>query len=245
MQTLGEDIVLLAVRPDGRLNAWDRLRFALAGSELVRLAAAQKIELVDGRIVVTDPSALDDALLDAALGDIMHAKRSPKATSWVAGRRQHVVDAYLSTLAAAGVIRAEHRKRLGLVSYTRWHVMDTARQNQARARLDQIARGDGPVDSARAAYGGLVHAIRLDHAFYPGREGRPARDRLEQAARRDIVTDTATQAATSAAIRASQAATDAAVQAAVQASIDAAISASVSAAHHAGHDGGGAVGGHH
>jgi hypothetical protein len=243
MKTLGEDIVLLAIKPDGRLREWNRLRFALAGSELVRLAAAHKVAVVDDRIMVTDPGPLDDALLTAALGDMVRSKRPPKATAWVAGRRQHVVDAYLAGLDAAGVIRTERRKRLGLVISTRWYVVDTTRQDEARTRLDQVARG-GPIDSTQAAYGGLVHAIRLDHVLYPGREGKPARERLEQIARRNSAANAPTPAA-DAAIRASQAATDAAVQAAVQASIDAAVSASVTATHHAGHDGGAAVGGHH
>jgi hypothetical protein len=40
MRTLGDDIVLLALRPDGRLAAEAKLRFALSGSELVGLAEA-------------------------------------------------------------------------------------------------------------------------------------------------------------------------------------------------------------
>jgi hypothetical protein len=40
METLAEDLLLLAVRPNGKLGAAPKLRFGLSGSELVRLAAA-------------------------------------------------------------------------------------------------------------------------------------------------------------------------------------------------------------
>jgi hypothetical protein len=43
METLGEDLLLLAVRPDGKLGASAKLRFGLSGSELVRLAAARRV----------------------------------------------------------------------------------------------------------------------------------------------------------------------------------------------------------
>ena len=264
MQSLGEDIVLLAIKPDGHLGAWDKLRFALAGSELVRLAAARRVEVVDKRIVLVESGPVEDPFLAAALADIQRSKRPPRATDWVTRHgRQRLVDEYLARLTEAGVIRTERRKVLGLFTATRWYVVDISRQADVRSRLDGIAGSSGPVDSAQAAFGGLVHAVQLDAVLYPGREGKPARQRLKEVARRDTTasavrsaaTDAATHAATDAAIQAStnsairaatQAATDAAIQASVQASIDAAVSASVSATHAAGHSGhGGAVGGHH
>jgi hypothetical protein len=264
MQSLGEDIVLLAVKPDGHLGAWDKLRFALAGSELVRLAAARRVEVVDKRIVLVESGPVEDPFLAAALADIRRSKRPPRATDWVTRHgRQRLVDEYLAHLTGVGAVRTERRKVLGLFTATRWYVVDIGRQADARARLDEIARGSGPVDSAQAAFGGLVHAVQLDAVLYPGRDGKPARQRLKQVARRDATAaavrsaavDASTHAATDAAIHAStdaaihaatQAATDAAIQASVQASIDAAVSASVTATHDAGHSGhGGAVGGHH
>jgi hypothetical protein len=230
----------------------------------VRLAAARKVEVVNKRIVLVDSGPVEDPFLAAALADIRRSRRPPRAADWVTRHgRQRLVDAYLTYLTEAGVIRAERRKVLGLFTATRWYVVDTSRQADVRSRLDEIVRGSGPVDSARAAFGGLVHAVQLDAVLYPGREGKPARQRLKEIARRDATasavrsaavdaaahaaTDAAIQASTDAAIRAAtQAATDAAIQASIQASIDAAVSASVAATHDAGHSGhGGAAGGHH
>jgi len=266
METLGEDLLLLAVRPNGKLGAAPKLRFGLSGSELVRLAAARRVDIVRGRIVVLDAAPTGDDLLDAALQSMAGGRRQPAAKAWVARSRPGLVDRYLDRLAAAGVIRAERRQVMGLFPGTRWVVVDTARQAQVRARLDAIASGSvapGSLDSEQAAFAGLAGAIGLSALLYPGFAGAGARRNLKKAATRarsespaaDAVADAA--AATDAAVRAAdhardaamraamnasvQAATDAAVAASIDAATQAAISASAdAAAHH-----GGAAGGHH
>lgn len=268
MRTLGEDIILLALKPDGRLRMWDRLRFAVAGSELVRLAASGRVEIVDGRITAGEagPSELADPLLAAALADIRGSKQQPPAGAWVAGRPQRVVDAYLAALDAAGIVRTERRRMLGLTLATRWYVVDAPRQEQARARLDQIALADraqtgagtggepwnetavmsdgggdgGGEAGAQAALCGLVTAIGLDRELYPGPESEPARARLAAAGRRNGLFDLAAQAAGNAVLRAAQEAIEVALHAAVEASTDAATGAVLHAGHH-----GSSFGGHH
>ena len=243
MQMLGEDIVLLALRQDGRFHSAAQLRLALSGSELVQLAAARRITVDGGRVTVLDDASTGDARLDAALVDLRRSRRAPKASDWVARARAHHVESYLSVLAAAGVVRAERRKALGLLPITRWLTVDPGPGDGARARLDALAATDEPAEAVRAALGGLVCAIGLDRALYPGREGKAARRRLKLLAERDP----ASRAVGSAV----EAAVDASVEAAVEASVHAAITASVHATHHAvtvgGHDGGaaGAGGGHH
>jgi hypothetical protein len=156
------------------------------------------------------------------------------------------------------VLQAERRTRLGIFSVTRWRVVDAGRQAEAKARLDAIALSAGPVTTAQAALAGLAHATGLGTALYRGRDGRPARTRLERIAKGDEVAmavpgagsasgdGDATSQAVAAADQAARAAADAATSAATQAAIDAATSAAVhaatQAAHSAGHGGGGGHG---
>ena len=267
METLGEDLLVLAVRPDGKLAASAKLRFGLSGSELVRLAAARRVDIAHGRIVILDAAPTGDDLLDAALQSMAGGRRQPTAKAWVARSRPGLVERYLDRLAAAGVVRAERRQVMGLFPGTRWVVVDTARQAQVRARLDAIASGSVSLDSAQAAFAGLAGATGLAALIYPGFAGAAARKNLKKAAKRersaspavgaaadaaaahgaamraaDDARDAATRAATSAAVDASiRAATDAAVAASIDAATQAAISAATDAsAHH-----GGAAGGHH
>src|SRR5579871_1909718 len=272
MDELGDDLLLLAAGSDGRLAVPAKLRFGLAGSELVRLAAAGRVDIVRGRIVVRDTAPIGDPLLDAALAS-MGGSRGPTAKAWVARHRPGLVGRYLTRAEAAGIIRADRRKALGFIPVTRWTVLDAARAARARARLADAAAaataaataGGGPMDPALAALGGLASAIDVTRVVYPGRAGAETRKRLRQAAGRDRAaadatravagasdaqhaTDAAARAATDAATRAAtRAATDAAVRAAtdaaVSAAVDAATQAAISAATDAAHQAGGHGGG--
>jgi hypothetical protein len=255
---LGEDLVLLSVSPaDGRISTRQRIGFGLMGSELVRLAASGRITIAGNRVLVQDHSPCGDAELDAALASLAGPRGGVRPKTWVSHPRRGICDAYLARLAAAGAVRAERGVRLGILPVTRWHVTDTARLSEARARLDAIALSTGPADTAQTAYAGLAHAIGLGALLYRGRENRPVRKRLEQIAKgewparavtaagqdADAVTSHTVAAANQAAIQAAQ---QAAIAAAVDAATNAAIQASVEAAHHAATDGGGGGGhGHH
>jgi hypothetical protein len=266
VDTLGDDLVLLAIEPDrGTIAARNRLPYGLRGSELVRLAASGRVGITSDRIVVLDARPTGDDRLDAALASLAGARRPPKPKAWVGHPGSQIVDAYLARLAAAGVIREDRRMLLGFIPALRWQIADAARAADTRARLDAIVYAGGPVDTAQAAFAGLASASGLGPVLYPGMAHRHLRKRLEQIAKGELTqgagaaqTAQATRAAGAAAHNAARtatdaatsAATDAATQAATQAATHAAVSAAVHAAHHAASDAGahgahGAAGGGH
>ena len=267
MDELCDDLLLLAVRPDGTLALPAHLRFGMSGAELVRLAAARRVDIERGRIVVLDTTPTGDGLLDAALASMTGGRRGPSAKAWVARHRPGLVHFYLGRAEAAGTIRSERGTRLGFIPVTRWLVTDTARAAAARARLEAVAASTGPVSQEQAALAGLAAASGVALVAFPGRAGGAARKRLREAGKRDpgataainaAAADNATAAAADAAVRSAadaatraamdaavRAATDAAVNAAVNAATDAAVSAATDAAHSAAHHGGAAGGGHH
>jgi len=228
METLGDDLALLSVGPGGKVHEDRRLAIALAGSELVQLAARGQVDIAEGRIVVRHSGRTGDAELDLALESLLHAGRPPKARAWVARPRRGIVTAYLAKLEASGALRRE-----SAFFGTRWRVADPARMNQAAARLDAIARSAGPVDTAGAAFGGLAHAAGLDALLYRGLANRGLRARLRQIAEGRVAwadpTSPAITDAVGGAARAAQA-TDAARRAAANAAAQAAVSASTAAA---------------
>jgi len=260
MDELCDDLLLLTARPDGTLALPAKLRFGLSGAELVRLAAAGRVDINRGRIVLLDTAPTGDPLLDAALASMAGGRRGPSAKAWVARQRRGLVEGYLARAAAAGTLRLERGTRLGFLPVTRWLVTDPARAARARARLEAIAASTGPVGPPQAALAGLASATGAAHTVFPGWAGGAARKRLREAAKREpaaaaaraaasaggdpaaAATGAATRAAMDAAV---QAATDAAVNAAVDAATQAAVSAATdAAAAHGGHHGG-AAGGHH
>lgn len=264
MGNIGEDLVLLAIKRNGTIAAFERLRFALAGSELVRLVDARRIDIDhDGYIVVLDVSPTGDELADLALTSIGGAVIRLRAKEWVARQRPVLVDIYLEHLAAAGVIRSEDRKVLGLFRAQRWAVVDTARVIDAKGRLDAIVSSTGPVTREQAAFAGLVHAVGLGVWLYPRRDYLARRSRLAAIALKDETTEMVSSKpafpgnASDASVYASDdASLQGAIWAAVRSCVDATHHAVVQhqgghdgGSHHDGggfhHDGGGMVGGHH
>lgn len=128
MDELADDLLLLAARADGRLAIGTNLRFGLAGSELVRLAAARRVDVLRGRIEIIDSRPTGDPLLDDALASMTSGSRRPTAKAWVARDRRGLVGRYLARAEAAGIIRAERRKALGFIPVTQWTVVDAGRR---------------------------------------------------------------------------------------------------------------------
>jgi hypothetical protein len=220
MDTLGDDLMLLAIDPKrGRIRNDYLVKYGLIGAELIRLVASGLVVIRDGRLIVADPVATPgDAQLDAALASIASARRPPKPKSFASRPRRGIVTGYLDKLATAGKIQRSARGR------ARWSVVDQDGLARARARLDAIAAGTGQVDLEQAAYGGLVHAVQLDRPLYPGWSNRAVRKRMREIARgkwRATAADLAGPA---------DAATSAAIQAAIAAAIDAAVYAATAAA---------------
>src|SRR5215472_7565296 len=103
MDTLGDDLVLLAIGPGGgRVRQADMLKYGVAGSELVRLAAKGLVTITGGRLAVAGEAATGNFELDMALNSIAHAKRPPTPKSWVAKPRRGILDEYLTKLEDAG-----------------------------------------------------------------------------------------------------------------------------------------------
>lgn len=92
LSTLGEDLLLLSVRPgDGRI------------------ATSGRIDIVKDRIIVRDTTPTGDAELDTALQSFTLARRPRRPKTWVGHPRRAILDTYLARLLAAGALSAETR----------------------------------------------------------------------------------------------------------------------------------------
>jgi Golgi phosphoprotein 3 GPP34 len=157
MDELGDDLLLLAVRPGGTLTTPPKLRFGLSGSGLVRLAATRRVDIVRGRIAILDTAPTGDALLDEALASMTPGRRGePTAKAWVARNRPGLTERYLARAEAAGIIRAQRYKALGFIPMTRWTVLDTARAAAGAADASQAAQRAATDAATRAAMDAAV-----------------------------------------------------------------------------------------
>jgi hypothetical protein len=186
LATLGDDLFVLSIRPrDGKLMTRGRIDFALMASELIRLAAAGRARITEGRIAAQDRTSTGDAELDAALLSLAGAPFPPRPETWVGLPRRGIRAAYAARLISAGVLHLEPSRILGT---PRYQVTDASRVAAARSRLDAVTRASGPAAGpAPVALAGLASAIGLGDVLYPRRDGRPARTRMAQLAREQVI----------------------------------------------------------
>lgn len=202
LAALGEDLFLLSIRPrDGKLMTRGRIDSGLMASELIRLAAAGRAWIDEGRIVAPDRTATGDAELDAALLSLAGSAVPPRPETWVGLPRRGIRAAYAARLTSAGALRLESSRILGT---PRYQVIDASRAAAARSRLGAVVQSaetpaagtptagspaaGAPADLAPVALAGLARAIGLGDVLYPGREGRASRARMAQIARQQVIT---------------------------------------------------------
>jgi len=156
---LAEDLLLLVTDDgSGQLSApAAQVDAGLAGANLVELALMNKVDLSaegeagkPGRIIVKDPSPADDDILDAAL-EILAANQGKKPSVVIRPLSKNLRQALYERLAAAGVVRAERGKILGIFSTRTWPAQDASHEAQARDLLTQALVQQTPPDTRSAA----------------------------------------------------------------------------------------------
>ena len=175
-----ESLLLLAyedLEGKSRLDS-TTLKYAVAGAVLVDLAAAGRIDVVDGKVVVNDPTPTGTPYLDDPLARIAaeHKQRKPKW--WVeklSGKsRQQVLDA----LVARGVLRRDERKVLGIFPADRYPGVVTGPEDAVRIRLRSVVLDGASADESTAALVAVTRAAGMAKQLFPGldRSERKAAD---------------------------------------------------------------------
>ena len=172
LSRLGEDLLLLAVRPrDGSIVTAAQINFGLMGSELVRLAALRRVDIAGDRIIVLhrDPTG-DPSWTGAGQPGRRAAAAAQARGSAIPGAGSGTPT--WSRLVAAGALsqRAGRAPRPQALDGHRAAARPAGGAGPARRHRSVSA---GPVDMIQAAFGGLAHAVGLDRLLYPRFADRP------------------------------------------------------------------------
>jgi hypothetical protein len=181
---LPEEFVLLAYRDDGTpLTDGTHLDNGLGGALLLELALAEKVDVVDKKVVVLDPAPTGDPLIDQALRQIVEDQKARKPGHWIGkfakGARAEVLD----QLVTDGVVRREKDKVLGLFSRTRFPAaagVEPVAETEARQRMVAAVSANGPVEPRTAALCALVAATDLDKKVFADLDRRQVKARLKE-----------------------------------------------------------------
>ncbi|WDZ86092.1 GOLPH3/VPS74 family protein [Micromonospora cathayae] len=167
---LTHELVLLAYDDQGvnRLGT-PNLDQGLGGALLLELALAGRVEVTDGRLAVADPTPTGQPLLDEALVRIRTESRPRRPQDWITRLGRGLREQVLDELVAAGVLRREAGRVLGVFPRTRFPSRTGAEpvvETEARQRMRTAVTTDGPVDPRTAALIGLTRALDLHRKVF-------------------------------------------------------------------------------
>jgi hypothetical protein len=168
--TLADELALLAYDDEGSTDlGTPTLDYGLAGAVLIELALAERVDVVDERLVVTDAKPLGHPILDAALAQVAADEKRRKPKDWVGKLSKDLRDQVLDGLTARGILERVKDKVMWVFPRTRYpsrHGVEPPVETAARQRLVAAVNADGPVDARTAALCALVRAVKYDRNVF-------------------------------------------------------------------------------
>jgi hypothetical protein len=168
---IAEDLLLLVTADDtGKLLAdGTHTNMALGGALLAELALDRRVDVAgpdervrEGRLIVRDPGPTGDGVLDEALatvGDKEGKKPENVVTALGKGTRTRLYE----RLVAAGLLRAEEGRILGIFPTHRWPAEHAGHEAAVRAGLVTALRDGETADARTRALLSLLLALRAVH----------------------------------------------------------------------------------
>ncbi|WP_370948188.1 GPP34 family phosphoprotein [Amycolatopsis sp. cg5] len=163
-----------------RLPDRQRAGYLVRAAALTDLLTRGRLTDDDGVVSPAAAAPTGDVVLDDVLAQIAE-QRPAKWKTWIRRDFRGTLAAVEAQLEAAGIIRVDHTRVLGLFPSVRPTVLDTSLVEKLRARIVEAVCGPKSVhdvSSADAALASLVTAIELN-SVVSGRDRRHNRDRLD------------------------------------------------------------------
>lgn len=178
MAILTEELALLAYRDDTGRNQIQHIELGLAGAILLDLTVAERIDLQEKRVVVTDPKPVGHPLLDPVLAR-MAADKPRRPRSWIEKLRGRARQNVLASLVDQSILTHDADKVLGVIPFNRYRPANPAVEADIRARLEYAIDMGQAQDDRTAALGGLVYALKMEKVTFPNHNRREARRALK------------------------------------------------------------------
>lgn len=181
-----EELFLLLTTDEGSPSSFANKPYGLAGAVLADLAAAGLItfsEDKDPRVHVTGTGATGDTILDAALARVQE-KEGKKLSSLVQDRKLNPEQSVVASLAAAGVIKVEEKRMLGLLPGKR-PTLNPRPEQEVRERLRLVLAGGTPTVADATLLSilqGLDVAPKILKDEAAGMSRRDLKERIKQVA---------------------------------------------------------------
>jgi Golgi phosphoprotein 3 len=186
MQTLAEDLLLLAIDDDRGTVSWSRptaeLKYGLGGALLMDLALQERIESVEKKIIAGDPAPTGDELLDAAMEMIRSVTNPQNAMHWVKklGDQKDLKEQLAHRLVARGILRQEEHTYLWVFREPRYPTVDPEPEAAIRRQIHDVVAGHAESNPRTLLLLSLVNACDLTDGLFTDGERKQAKRRIKE-----------------------------------------------------------------
>lgn len=181
---LPDDLYLHAHDESGKLLTHrSSIEIGLVGSGLIHLWLVERIDLIDGLVIVRDPRPTGDRMSDWILEAILSLSNAHAPKTWAGWLNEGALDRVREQLVDKGVLAKVTSRKLGLVPKVRY---DMANQNAvitSHARTRYAILGFEEPSIVTAALCGLIGVLRLEGGLYVNRPAGEVLARLESLGR--------------------------------------------------------------
>jgi hypothetical protein len=164
---LPDDLYLHAHDESGKmLTHRSSIEIGLVGAALIQLWLMERIDLVDGLVMVREQRRTGDPLCDRTLEAILSLSNAHAARTWVGWLNEGALERVRDRLVELGVLARVTSRRLGLVAKVRYDIADQAAVVTSHARTRYAVLGLERPHPATAALCGLIAVLRLEGGLY-------------------------------------------------------------------------------
>lgn len=184
MQTLAEDLLLLALDDDKGTVSWQEVTafpYGLGGALLMDLALQGRVDRADQQLIVGDPSPTGDEPLDDALATMVASQKPRDATHWVRelGARKGLQEQLARRLVARGILREEDQTFLWVFHSQRFPTSDPDPELALRAGIRDVVLNGAEPDTRTLLLLSLINACGLTDALFTRDERGAAKRRIK------------------------------------------------------------------
>ena len=193
MLRFSEEMLLLLLDDKGREFAdipMLSFKYALAGAVLMDLAIEGRIDTDETRLFVTDPTPLDDDLLDPSLARIVESTEDHDTRYWVeqiSAQAVEIRERSLARLVERGVLQREDDYFLWVFQTRRYPVINNQSIQEVKLRIMEVLFSNEIPDVRDIIIISLADVCDIFRTLLSRRELQGVSQRIEQVRRMDLI----------------------------------------------------------
>ena len=193
MLRFSEEMLLLLLDDKGREFAdipMLSFKYALAGAVLMDLAIEGRIDTDENRLFVTDPTPLEDDLLDPSLARIVESAEEHDTRYWVeqiSAQAVEIRERSLARLVQRGVLQREDDYFLWVFQTRRYPVINNQSIQEVKLRIMEVLFSNEIPDVRDIIIISLADVCDIFRTLLSRRELQGVSQRIEQVRRMDLI----------------------------------------------------------